>query len=32
MVAGGGKEALVGGDAESIDLRVGMLDCSRTYT
>jgi hypothetical protein len=26
MVAGGGEEALVGGDAQSVDLGVGVLD------
>lgn len=28
-VGGGGEEALVGGDAEAVDLRVGVLDCAR---
>ena len=29
VVAGCGEVALVGGDAEAIDLRVGVLDCAR---
>jgi len=29
VVAGGGEVALIGGDAEAIDLRVGVLDCAR---
>lgn len=28
MVAGGREEALVGGDTQAVDLRVGMLDCA----
>jgi hypothetical protein len=32
MMAGSRKEALVGGDAKSIDLRFGMLNCARTDT
>jgi hypothetical protein len=30
MVTSGGKKALVGGYAKTVDLRVGVLDCSRT--
>lgn len=32
MVAGGGEEALVGGDAEAVDLGVGVLDGARADT
>lgn len=28
MVPGGGEETLVGGDAEAIYLRIGVLDCA----
>lgn len=32
MVASSSKEALIGGDTESVDLRVGVLDRSRADT
>lgn len=27
-VGGGGEETLIGGDAQAVDLRVGVLDCA----
>ena len=32
VVPSGGEESLIGGDAESIDLRVRVLYCARTYS